>query len=73
MQLSKKFTLSLFGLFGLAVFSLNSSSDLNFIIKGYLTLLDLKLGILIIYFLFNFSRKSFIFNKKRMVVRLKID
>jgi len=69
MQLSKKFTLSLFGLFGLAVFSLNSSSDLNFIIKGYLTLLNLKLGILIIYFLFNFSRKIFVFNKKRMVVR----
>jgi hypothetical protein len=69
MQLSKKCTLSLFGLFGLAVFSLNSSSDLNFIIKGYLTLLNLKLGILIIYFLFNFSRKIFVFNKKRMVVR----
>lgn len=47
----------LYPLLGLIVFYGNSQLEFNYFIKGYLSLLELQLGALIIYWMF-FKRKS---------------
>lgn len=40
-----------YAILGIVIFSLNSATDLNYIFKGYLVLLESQVGILVIYFL----------------------
>ncbi|CBN57188.1 MULTISPECIES: hypothetical protein [Kamptonema] len=43
---------------GIVVFSLNSASDLNYFLKGYLVLLEAQAGIVLIYFLMSKLARS---------------
>ncbi|MDF0555958.1 hypothetical protein [Kamptonema sp. UHCC 0994] len=43
---------------GILVFSLNSASDLNYFLKGYLVLLEAQAGIVLIYFLMSKLARS---------------
>ncbi|EPF20305.1 MAG: hypothetical protein EWV58_10225 [Microcystis aeruginosa Ma_MB_F_20061100_S19] len=36
---------------GVLVFAFNSSLELNYLVKGYITLLELQAGIVVLYFL----------------------
>lgn len=55
---------SLYPILGLLVFYGNSQLNLNYFVKGYLSLLELQVGILIIYFLSSKLRKGRAKNKK---------
>lgn len=46
---------------GIVVFSLNSASDLNYFLRGYLVLLEAQAGIVLIYFMMSKLAR----NKKR--------
>ncbi|NCR39412.1 MAG: hypothetical protein GPJ21_05810 [Microcystis aeruginosa W13-11] len=35
---------------GVLVFAVNSSLELNYLVKGYITLLELQVGIVVLYF-----------------------
>ena len=50
--------LSPYLLFGLLLFLLNSALSLNYWLKGYLTILELQAGILLIYFVLNKLKKQ---------------
>lgn len=43
---------------GALVFAFNSSLELNYLVKGYITLLELQAGIVVLYFLLAKLRKS---------------
>lgn len=49
---------SLYPILGLLVFYGNSQLNINYFVKGYLSLLELQIGILIIYFLFSKLKKT---------------
>ena len=43
---------------GIVVFSLNSASDLNYFLRGYLVLLEAQAGIVLIYFMMSKLARS---------------
>ena len=43
---------------GILVFSLNSASDLNYFLRGYLVLLEAQAGIVLIYFMMSKLARS---------------
>jgi hypothetical protein len=43
---------------GVLVFAFNSSLELNYLVKGYITLLELQAGIVVLYFLLTKLGKS---------------
>lgn len=43
---------------GILVFSLNSASDLNYFLRGYLVLLEAQVGIVLIYFIMSKLAKN---------------
>jgi hypothetical protein len=46
----KKWQLLPYLLFGLLLFAVNSSFNLNYFARGYLTILEIQVGIVILYF-----------------------
>lgn len=43
---------------GIVIFSLNSVTNLNFFLKGYVVLLEAQIGIVLLYFLMGKLRKK---------------
>lgn len=41
-----------YAILGIVVFSLNSATDFNYILRGYLVLLESQIGLVVIYFCF---------------------